>query len=53
MKLKIVLICILVLFVISVDLTTGLMWTKQYYGKLSFDEGPEYAKTLRAGGYDD
>lgn len=35
------------------DLNTGLMWTKYYYGKLSFDEGPEYIKTLRVGGYDD
>ena len=35
------------------DLNTGLMWTQQYYGKLSFDEGPEYTKTLKVGDYDD
>ena len=35
------------------DLNTGLMWTKGYYGKLSFDEGPAYARSLTVGGYSD
>lgn len=35
------------------DLNTGLIWTKGYFGKLSFDEGPEYAESLTVGNYDD
>ena len=35
------------------DLNTQLMWTKKYYGKIGFEEGPQYAKTVTAGNYND
>ena len=35
------------------DLNTGLIWTKKYYGKLSFDQGSGYAESLTVGGYND
>lgn len=35
------------------DLLTGLTWTKQYYGKFSFDEGHEYVESLELAGYSD